>query len=298
MIYNNELYHYGVLGMKWGVRRYQNTDGTLTAAGKKRYNNTETQGNAETADATSSKRHGLSDKQKRAIKVGAAIAVGALAAYGGYKLYQSGELDSLIETGKRKFTGTFDSITNASKKTASTGGFKMLSHKESIEEAVTKANPTGSRENCYKCVVATALRMCGIDVTAQGNNPTGEGMYTEDIVKAFKIPESAIKRINSPSVDRIRKNILKNYEEGDVGIFGVTWSKGYSHVMNWSIRNGKVELFDGQCACNDKQLSDMLTKHMDTTKEVDFVKLANAIKGINFDTDIDIDYLKQNDFVQ
>jgi len=32
-----ELYHHGILGMKWGVRRFQNKDGSLTSAGKKRY---------------------------------------------------------------------------------------------------------------------------------------------------------------------------------------------------------------------------------------------------------------------
>ena len=32
------LKHWGIKGMKWGIRRFQNKDGSLTAAGRKRYN--------------------------------------------------------------------------------------------------------------------------------------------------------------------------------------------------------------------------------------------------------------------
>ena len=33
----NELYHHGILGQKWGIRRFQNSDGSLTEAGRERY---------------------------------------------------------------------------------------------------------------------------------------------------------------------------------------------------------------------------------------------------------------------
>lgn len=44
------LYHHGVKGMRWGVRRYQNKDGSLTKAGKSRYERDVRENNAKKKD--------------------------------------------------------------------------------------------------------------------------------------------------------------------------------------------------------------------------------------------------------
>ena len=103
------LEHHGIQGQKWGIRRYQNYDGTYTEAGKKRYNYSSSgtgkrsriSGNSnydydsgEYGTAQPAQKKGLTDRQKRNIKIAAGIALGVAAAgaagYAGYRIYKNG----------------------------------------------------------------------------------------------------------------------------------------------------------------------------------------------------------------
>lgn len=74
----SDLTHHGIKGQKWGIRRFQNKDGSLTAAGKKHQ-----RGTSGEPEHISNK---ASTNLKKAAKIGAAVIATGLAAYGAYKL--------------------------------------------------------------------------------------------------------------------------------------------------------------------------------------------------------------------
>lgn len=141
------LQHFGIRGMHWGVRRFESENGKLTAAGKNRYNKDENgdyekigkKGAAKSSESDSEgeKKKGLSDKQKKAIIVGAAVAGTALAAYGGYKLHQ---LNKEATAGlKRQYKYEFKNIQSKANE-------KKVSAKQ-WENLADRAKELGKMEN-------------------------------------------------------------------------------------------------------------------------------------------------------
>ena len=250
---DDELAHHGIKGQRWGVRRFQNRDGTRTAAGKARAK--ETTGQTE--------KKGLTDQQKRAIKIGAAVVGASLVAAGGVYLYKTGKIGNKGQEYISKHDwGNYDAG-----EFIKAGGTNKANLSEHVLQMAVNKNPYHRTDNCKEVAHAFCESMYSNDPKViAGKKPRYEGNLFDYVTGKLGWKDSSVLSISANSHDQLKSNaikqITKRFSDGDYGMIGFDGDhkriqklrdfgllgpdeKGIDgHCFNWIIEDGQVKFFD------------------------------------------------------
>lgn len=228
---SDELYHHGILGQKWGVRRYQNKDGSLTPAGRKHVK-----------ARTIERKYTSPEAFAPLLLFTPHIALlTTTAAMRGYKYCRSKGYAKERERAEIE------------KKT----GLKLKSREMTWKEDLKRVNPDfytkkeNVIKNCMLCSCAYDLRRRGYDVTAA---KTEAGYRDSELKKWY--PKAKLYEVsgrdkygrysNQRQTDNLI-SVLTKQGNGARGNLMFWWkSTGGGHSVSYEVRDGKVTILDAQ----------------------------------------------------
>lgn len=264
---------------------------------------------------TESEKFHLSDKQKKAIKIGAAVVGTALVAYGGYKLYQSGVLDDLINQGQKRVDsvllggsdvfrkGNINDLKGSSsslydpekaKKISQELGFNLKEGVSDLPENL-QINPGYKggmsdplRNNCAHSVIAWIMNEWGLDVKASRMEEDfiDSGVTPFEFKRYFNgcrfqsfanLPNSGTAEDYKKAMESAISQMCKK-DNSDVaaGIWRATDYNAGGHYMGWKYENGKVLFVNPQIqSSNCDRWFENMSKGLIDLGNIDYSRLDN-----------------------
>lgn len=299
---NRELYHYGVKGMKWGVRKEYEPVGrkkrSVSRSNKKSRHRLRLEEKYRSKGMSNNEAEKATSKRirKEKIAIGTAAVVAAIATY---KLADSGELNRLAQKGKAFIHGnppqwrkkplladpqmSAEDIYKNVVKTINPDFYDPT--RPVSKDNMLRAGFLLSNSNCRRCTFAYELRRRGFDVMAtksfNGGGQDGLGIYNATHDKPisrleWKLkPKEITKSIRSgltytgininkygDAFNSITKSIESECPNRSRGELSIQFDNGLSHSVAWEIINGKACLFD----CQTRTIYDSLKSIIDKSR--------------------------------